>query len=391
VHERLAPAIERWKAWFGRRDHVARRVLPEVVKWEWSTGSRHSLLPLHFERYRGRGRLLKQAPSPKAQHTETGLGSDGRLLVERVYDYRDNAHESFVVHGDQVTEVVEFAPRPHIPLDSAQIVAEDGRVVRYESFRLNGYSPKYAAIGRSPDRLVQWLGPNGRFLLVEEYRYDGPLLREIVVYAETPGIGPHRFVDRVSYDSSGALAGIDRTWLDGTVQTVFRPRRPGQTIAALRQAAVAELVEALPRIIGAAGFGERVYCIELSYRDVERYFPPLITLGFERDRGRARDPSLVFRPLLTGGRVIELPDPDALASCRQFDQEVLTSQRWQLGGRMLREAAAALTRRDWTGVLDVTDDFVVFALDPEATELEDALAASVPRERITEWKARGWL
>ena len=388
--EALGPAVARWKAWFGRRDEVARRVLPQVAIWEWSTGSRHSLLPLSFRRYPGRGRALKAAPSSRAQHTETGLDAEGRLLVERIYDYRDDAHETFVLHGDPVTEVVRFGPKPHIPLAAAQIVAEDGRVVRHKSFGLNGYTPKYAEVGRSPDRLVEWLGPNGRFLLVEDYRYDGPSLQEIAVYAETPGLGPNRFSDRISHDASGSLDGIDRVWANGQVQVVYRRRRRGQTIDKLRGAAVAELVAAVVGSVRAAAVAERVYCLELSYREVARYLPSII-LGLERDRAGGREPGLVYRPLLSGGRVLEVPEPDSLESFRQFEQEVRSSQRWELGAPMLRAAAAELTRRDWTGVLEVTDDFVAFADDPEFADLEQALAASAPSERIAEWKARGWL
>lgn len=85
--DQLRQAVERWKAWFGRRDELAARVLPEVAHWEWSAGRRHSLLPLHFQRYPGRGRVLKTAPQPRSQHTESGLAADGRLLVEVTDDF----------------------------------------------------------------------------------------------------------------------------------------------------------------------------------------------------------------------------------------------------------------------------------------------------------------
>jgi hypothetical protein len=391
LSDELARAVERWKAWFGRRDEVAARLVSGVTRWEWSTGRRHSLLPLHFERYPGRGRLLKEAPTPKAQHTQSGLAADGRLLVTYVFDYREEAFETFVHDGHAVADIVQFSPGPHIPLEHARIEREGGRVVRHESFRLNGYNPKIGAMGRDPDRLVEWLGPNGRFFLVEDYRYDGPLLREIAVYGETPGLGPHRYVDRVSYDTAGAVIGIDRVWENGPTQAVHRRRRKGQSLEELRAAAVAELVPAVADVVGPAGAGERVYCVELSYQAVAQYFPPLITLGFDRLRETLDEPDLAYRPMLSGGRTVELPDPDRLEACRQFDQEVRSGQRWSLGARMLRDAAAELTRRDWTGVLDVTADFVAFAVEPELDDLEDVLAASAPPERIAAWKVRGWL
>jgi hypothetical protein len=387
----LLQAVDHWTAWFGRRDELAGRVLPMVARWEWSTGRRHSLLPLHFERYPGRGRLLKAAPNQRSQHTESGLASDGRPLAFRIFDYRDAAFETFVLHGDPVTDIVEFSPGPQIPLEHARVERKDGRVVRYESFRLNGYTPKMGAMGRDPDRLVEWLGPSGRYFLAEDYRYDGPLLREIVTYGETPGLGAHRSVDHVSHDSAGTVVAIDRVWDDGTTQAVYRRRRKAQSLDDLRAAALAELVPAVVAVVAAAARGEEVYCVELAYQAVAGYFPPLITLGLKRTRANLREPDLAFRPMLSGGRTVDLPAPDRLEACRLFDQEVRSKQRWELGTQMLREAAAALTRRDWSGVVEVTDDFVAFAVDPEMDELDEALGTSAPPARIAEWRARGWL
>lgn len=391
MHAELAASIERWKAWFGRRDEVAARVLPGVTRWEWSTGRRHSLLPLRHERYPGRGRLLKDAPTSKAQHTQSGLSVDGRLVVSYTFDYREEASETYVLEDRPVTDLVEFSPGPHIPLEHARIEWDGDRVVRHTSFRLNGYTPKMGSMGRSPARLVEWLGPNGRFFVDEHYRYDGPLVRQVEVYGEMPGLGPHRYVDRVSHNDHGKVVGIDRIWENAPAQVVYRRRRAGESLEALRTAAVAELTSAVVELAGSAAAGQRVYCLELSYNGGQQFFPPLITLGFERDRATLREPDLAFRPMLGRGLTVELPDPDSLEACRQLDQEARGRQRGTAAVRTLRETAAALTRHDWAGVLDVTDDFVAFAIDPEFDDLEEALAASVGRDRIASWKAVGWL
>jgi hypothetical protein len=391
MNAELAAAIERWKAWFGRRDEVAARVLPGVTRWEWSTGRRHSSLPLRFERYPGRGRLLKEPPTSKAQHTQSGLSGDGRQLVSYTFDYQEQAFETYVLEDRSVTDSVEFSPGPRIPLEHARIEWDGDRVVRHTSFRLNGYTPKMGSMGRSPARLVEWLGPNGRFFVDEHYRYDGPLLREVEVYGEMPGLGPHRYVDRVSHGDEGSLVAIDRIWEHAPAQVVYRRRHPGVSLEALRTAAVAELTSAVVELVGLAAAGERVYCLELSYDGGQQFFPPLITLGFERDRASLSEPDVAFRPMLGRGLTVELPEPDALEACRQLDQEARSRQRGAVGVRMLREAAAKLTRHDWVGVLEVTDDFVAFAIDPEFDDLEDALAASVGRDQIAPWKAAGWL
>ena len=391
MEEPLRSAVAHWKAWFGRRDELRKGILPEVARWEWSIGPRYSLLPLFFQRYPGRGRLLKDVPARKAQHRETGLDSGGRPIVQRVYDYRERASETFFLHGDVETRFVEFGPKPYLPLESTRILSEGGRVIRHEQFRLNGYTDKYPKFAKPPERLVQWLGPLGRFLLTEDYRYDGEQLTAIEMYGESPGVGPYRVTDHISYDADGSLIGIDRVWADGTRQVVYRPRGRGLTLDELRNAAIAELVPAVVHAIRKAAPGERLYCLSLLYQEVAQYFPPLVVLGLERERARIGDPSLVFYPLLSGGISLELSNPDRLTSCRLFDQEVRSSQRWELGKALLRGAALELTRHDWTGALDVTDDFVAFAADPELSDLEEELSLVAPAERVTEWRARGWL
>jgi hypothetical protein len=162
------------------------------------------------------------------------------------------------------------------------------------------------------------------------------------------------------------------------------------SLEALRAAAVSELTSAVAKRAGPAAAGRRVYCIELSCDGGQQYFPPLITLGFESDRAALSEPELAFRPMLGRGLTVDLPDPDALVACRQLDQEARGSQRGAAVG-MLRETAAALTRHDWAGIVEVTDDFVAFAIDPEFDDLESVLATGAGRDRIAAWKAAGWL
>ena len=60
---------------------------------------------------------------------------------------------------------------------------------------------------------------------------------------------------------------------------------------------------------------------------------------------------------------------------------------------ILREVAAALSHHDWTGKLNVTPDFVVFAIDWEMDghDMAAVFEASVSKEQIEEWKEKGWL
>ena len=68
-------------------------------------------------------------------------------------------------------------------------------------------------------------------------------------------------------------------------------------------------------------------------------------------------------------------------------------EKWALATAVLRQVAVALTRFDWSGTLEVTQDFVVFAIDweMEGDDLAAVLGASASEEQIQEWAKKGWL
>ncbi len=176
----------------GKRPSGSTTSLERAQRRRWSAGSGRTAangtvsLPFYFQRFPGRARVLKEPPPVKAQHREYGLDDQGRPRVHRVYDYLEQAFESFYRYDETLTEIVEFSMPPRIPLHVEQVFYEQGRVVRYASFRLNGYTPLYSQKGKNPDALYDWLGPNGRMANLEDYVYEGDRLMTIHSYREAP-------------------------------------------------------------------------------------------------------------------------------------------------------------------------------------------------------------
>jgi hypothetical protein len=142
------------------------------------------------------------------------------------------------------------------------------------------------------------------------------------------------------------------------------------------------------------------YCIELSYRSVTNYFPPGIILGPETYRQNllnSNNPEAryyVFTPIFhRPEQWLQITDPDALEYCGLLEQEIQAKSRWETATNILRDVAAVLTRYDWTGILDITPDFVVYAIDHEmeGDDLGNVLSASASNEQLLEWKKKGWL
>ena len=90
---------------------------------------------------------------------------------------------------------------------------------------------------------------------------------------------------------------------------------------------------------------------------------------------------------------LQITDPDALEYCGLLEQEIQAKSRWETATNILRDVAAVLTRYDWTGILDITPDIVVYAIDHEmeGDDLGNVLSASVSNEQLLEWKKKGWL
>lgn len=168
-----------------------------------------------------------------------------------------------------------------------------------------------------------------------------------------------------------------------------RPER-GEALRELAERVSARLGTAVPAAIRAAGIREQCYCLVLSYG--ESLFPLTLILGREAERRAilaARGPAAKSYMYTPSAPALVLEDPAGARDRALLDEGVARLNAWDFGRRTLRQVARALGGRDWSGVLDATDDFVVLALDYEADELTESLAACVPAERLAALRARG--
>ncbi len=418
--EELRSLLESWKKAFGQYDLHRSKAEKEAVRWEWTDGERYNPLPYHFVRFPGRGRILKDAPNSIGNYFLYGFDGQNRVCLQREYEYKPHPpaallqkmfrredvskellRENFYHYLPDRIEILGFsaAPHPPLPLSIQQIFFEKRKVKFSGSFRVNGYSPAYREKGADPDGLYAWLGPNGRFITAEAYRYAGERLKAISGYSQVPGIGPHSWQEQFGYDAAGALVSIDRVFENGQKQAVYRKREKGQTFQDIRDVATTKLVEAITQRVRAANIREKVYGIELSYNKFAEQFPPSILILPESYRSKMlqshdpRDRRCIFSPVFEKEWLFSLDDPQTMELCALLEQEIRAGDRWEDAASILRDVAAILTRQDWTTVLDTSSDFVVFALDPELEggELVEVLSSSVSEKQVQEWVEKGWL
>ncbi len=152
----------------------------------------------------------------------------------------------------------------------------------------------------------------------------------------------------------------------------------------------ARLVTAVPAAIRGAGIRERCYCLVLSHG--ETLFPLTLILGMEAERRAivaARGPAAKGYLYTPSAPAVALEDLAGARDRSLLDDGIARLNAWDAGRRMLRKVARELGEGDWSGVLDVTDDFVVLALDYEADELAESLGECVPLEKLATLRARG--
>lgn len=417
--EYLQALYESWKNAFGQYAVLKAQAEKAIFRWEWTSGERYSALPFHFARFPGRGHILKGPPDSAGNFMLYGFDDQDRLRIHRTYQYRlsppgnflkklayperlsKNLYsETFYIYSDNRMQLIEYSipPRTPIPLSIQQIYLENGLVTLYASLRLNGYTPLYSEKGKDPDYLYQWLGSNGRFKTVEAYSYAEAQLRLISGYYEVPGASPYSAQEQFTYDEAGKLSRIERVFEDGKKQLVYRRRNESETFGEIRANATQKLAEAIIRRIKTAIIQERIYCIQLNYRKFAEQFPPFIiaipeSYRLEILKSPQNDRSNIFFPIFEDQWSHTIDDPETLEMCQFLEQEIRASEKWDEATGILRDVAAILTRHDWSGILDITPDFVVFALDPEleGENMREILSDSVSQQQIQEWQDKGWL
>jgi hypothetical protein len=417
--DQLKSLLDRWKNAFGQYEKLKKEAEQSVVRWEYATGERYSPLPFYFQRFPGRGRVLKGDPASENSFIQYGFDQQNRVraqvdcvklnrLVNVTYlftapvDFENDPYyrkERYYQYSEKLIESIEFSVYPHIPLDVQQIFLADGRVIFHTWLKLNGYTSLYGKKGKNPDELYEWLGHNGRFTRAESYFYEENRVNRISGYYETAGVPPYSADEYFSYDPAGKLLHIAEISEDGHQRIIYQKRPKGQTFKQMREEATQKLVEAIIQRVKAAKIPEKLYCLELSYLKGGYHFPPCIIPVPESYRLKlvqSRDPSerfSIFCPIAEQDWFLTMDDPETLEMCQILEQEIQAGEKWDTATGILRDVARILTQHDWTNILNVTPDFVVFALDPEmeGDRLVEVLSSSVSKQQIQEWVDKGWL
>jgi hypothetical protein len=137
--------------------------------------------------------------------------------------------------------------------------------------------------------------------------------------------------------------------------------------------------------------------LSMIYRKVSNYVPNLepMTLADMEDAiqswGEELNWELLFLP---NGSGIKVKKQGMEVLLNQLTQEMDSAANYKLGTSMLRRAAFLLTTGRLNGKIEVSEDFVAYAIDweGEGHAFEQILRDCGQKEDvIMEWKKKGWL
>lgn len=324
-----------------------------VERWEWYSWPGIDLRPLHFEREsRTAGERLEGRPAPRQRVVRAGFDAAGRVRVLEEHDGRRES-ETFLRHGDGVVETARF--------DAG------GRAVELHEYRF--VAGLMVSARMATPRGTGW----------ERFRYTDGRISGIDIEHD----GRSRAGFDVEHDADGLVRIVETAHL--LKPAVVRYERPpagfdlGQACGIVEDAFVAAVPAAVARL-AADGAVDRV---ALSYSQAEALeFLVHVATAVERaELAAAYDDDATW--CAENFETCTGLDAD-VAGIRIVRQELALrgDAGTELGRRLLCAVAARLNRRDWSQLLPVTDDFVVYPVDLELADLHQNLADSVPPDLL---------
>jgi hypothetical protein len=364
-----------------------------IVCWRYATSPAFDLRADYFRRINTRQAVpFDSEPTESPHYFAYGYDDRDRIIYIANFALQElPISAAFVLYGIDHVDLLEYNPIG----SGVYILGKNARLVMSEA----GTPRHYAEIART----VMGVASS----TYERYRYDdkGQLLRIHETRHHSPLMLLQHYyvaVSMYSYEGDHVQRIITRfrsSTLDKTHHSItYEARNPNEGDAMLFTSASQSLktviVEHVIQYV-AQRTSEKVYCLVMSY-DAVIDDGILVTLGYERDRQRwAQSPyERSYRALMeetnfeqSSFSIYDLPPDFARFMLKMRDDEHYATIR-----RLFNQVARDLNGFDWKNILDITDDFIVFASDYEAlADTHDEIYNCVPEDKIRLLIASGLL
>jgi len=345
----VSPLETRFERLSHRYQQFRSAALTAVQCWQWYSWAAFDLRPLHFERDRRvPGRRLPQRPPLRNDCHRIGFDADGRPVV--FYEY------SGFLDGRLYCETYrDYSSWPQT-VEEAHFYANGRPAYLHECSYRDGLI-----------RLARTVANSGSGY--EEYVYTGDAVTRINVFHNNR---PYVTIN-AAYDCAG-LVRLAKVW-ENSMELVYERPPPGFGIEQACRVVRRELIRQIPIAVRDLGIDLPACCVVLVYQS-EFPLDVMVHVGLDSEWFPAN--------------MDDQADVDLSAvadTARLLTQELALSHREELGRDLLCAVAAELNFYNWSKIMPVTEDFVVFAIDLELVDIDRNLAACVPPERLARPRA----
>jgi len=187
--------------------------------------------------------------------------------------------------------------------------------------------------------------------------------------------------------------------LDLTKPPKRKPLPKGITMQSLAKQIRERLARAVVATVKKAKIKEPVYCLALNY-DCEGnpLLLPELGIGLDSERqarlkARSREARLAiwapeeFSLFANDRTALQCRDRELDRACDLFNRELEYKASDEPARKLILQVAADLAKADWTGILNTTDDFIVYAVDTYGNDLHKNLKLNVPPKLLAKLKA----
>jgi hypothetical protein len=353
--------------------------LARVKRWVYATGPLFAFLPMWNEMLDIKpGREIDSEKKAKLKY---GFDANGRLIIAREDIYQDGSSLNETI-------LVPVGAKAFLALISCSYLCDyrGGK----KTWRLS-LSWAQQLVFDAHGRVIQWMTDNG----TAKYIWEGDRLNRI----ECEGLQSNT-LEVLSYDELGRLKEVWQTNLWKTdnahkLQTYKRPPE-GISLKALEPVIRERLAAAIRNTAEAARIKQPVYCLAVAYDgEGNDMLPPCIGFGLESERQRwikergkeAKD--MIWNPAEFGHYEksnTQLKDKTLDKACELYNDLLRSKENFAPAIKLLNSVAVELGKADWVGKLNITPDFVAYAVDFELGDLSGNLKQSVPAATLAKLK-----
>jgi hypothetical protein len=365
-------------------DRLRAECLSSVAKWVYSTEEIWCIEP-DREHVMRPGSVL---PGPTGARRAWGYDQAGRIVVMQLFrtikaygkpPATEISLECFVRHSPNAITVSRFlGTRLQILSHATQEAGKTVELEECQDYNVNS--------GGSIDCVCS----------LTRYRWEGGVLKSSISVNDQG-----RPTSETIYDWENKTSLLYYIRRDGSRRLSGQPVPQGLTVNSLLATVRKRLLVVIPEVVAAAHITEPVYALALTYDgEGNDLLPPFLEIGFEAQRATWTAKKIKGRWVKTWNsgehksdqhRHIELDDEELIEACEYLSRLFEQGASQAPAKKFLLNIAAELGKMDWTGKLNPTPDFIVFAVDFEMADLKKNLKACVPPERLAALETGGYL